>query len=64
MGTTLIERLERWELHGAIWRVRSLGPTEAVVELCSCDGELVEVWRCDDPGLLGYLAGRPRCDAD
>jgi hypothetical protein len=63
METTPIERLERWELFGAIWRVRSLQPTGAVVELCACDGRRVEELRSDDPDLLRYLADRSRSDA-
>jgi hypothetical protein len=59
MGPTPIEQLERWELFGAIWRVRSLEPTEAVVELCTCDGEPVEELHSEDPELLAYLAARP-----
>jgi hypothetical protein len=60
METTPIERLERWELFGATWLVRSLKPTEAVVELSTCDGEPVEELRSDDPNLLHYLADRTR----
>jgi hypothetical protein len=63
METTPLERLERWELFGAIWRVRSLDATEAVVELCTCDGELVEELRSHDPDLLRCLADRTSSDA-
>jgi hypothetical protein len=35
-----------------------------VVELFTCDGELVEELRSDDPELLRYLADRPRSDPD
>lgn len=54
--------LERWEQHGAIWRAISASETEAVVELRSCDGELVEALRFTDSETLRYLAARPRSD--
>ncbi len=34
--------LERWEAHGATWRVLTLGENLAVVELCTCHGTPVE----------------------
>ena len=64
MEMTPIERLERWGLFGAVWRARSLQPTEAVVELCTCNGEPVEELRSDDPDLLRYLADRTSSDPD
>lgn len=54
-----LEKLERWELHGALWRLRSLSDTAAEVELCTCYGELVDEVRSEDPELLRYLARRP-----
>jgi hypothetical protein len=43
MAETAIAVLTRWEEHGAIWRVRSLSQREAVVDLCTCYGEAVDV---------------------
>jgi hypothetical protein len=63
MAETAIAVLTRWEEHGAIWRVRSLSQREAVVDLCTCYGEPVDELRSNDPGLLRYLAERPRSDA-
>ena len=54
--------LERWEQSGAIWRVRSLGDDEAVVELCTCYGEPVELVRATD--TLRFLADRRASGAD
>jgi hypothetical protein len=51
--------LSRWEDFGALWRTRSIGPSSAVVEFCSCHGEAVDELRSDDPELLRYLADRP-----
>jgi hypothetical protein len=49
--------LERWEAHGATWRVVILTERLAVVELCTCHGEPVDTLRSSDPALLRYLAG-------
>jgi hypothetical protein len=54
-----VETLERWQDHGAMWRVVSVTETEAVVDLCSCVGEPVEQLRSSDPELLRYLAAAP-----
>lgn len=56
--------LERWEQSGAIWRVRSLGDDEAMVELCTCYGEPVELVRATDADTLRFLAERRASDAD
>ncbi|MGD9734623.1 MAG: hypothetical protein AB7V58_03285 [Solirubrobacterales bacterium] len=53
-----LNTLVRWEDAGATWRTRSLGDGEAVVELCTCHGEVVELIRSDDHELLCYLAAR------
>jgi hypothetical protein len=62
MPSSPIETLIRWEQHGAVWRLRSLGGTEAVVQLCTCSGEPVDELCSSDPELLRYLAARPRSD--
>lgn len=56
--TSPVMTLERWEAHGAIWRVLTLTQKLAVVELCTCDGVRVEELRSSDPELLRYLAER------
>jgi hypothetical protein len=53
------EVLDRWEEHGALWRLQSLSGAEAVVDLCACTGERMDVLRSGDPELLAYLARRP-----
>jgi hypothetical protein len=62
MPSPPIEALMRWEQHGAVWRVTSLGETGAVVQLCTCSGEPVDELCSSDPELLSYLAERPRSD--
>jgi hypothetical protein len=59
MGETAVEKLQRWELNGALWRVRSLEADGATVELCTCHGEPVDELRSADPELLRYLVDRP-----
>ncbi len=59
MAASPLLLLERWEQHGALWRVKSLSGHTAVVELCTCYGEPVEELVFDDPELARYLAARP-----
>jgi hypothetical protein len=51
-----LEVLERWEAHGATWRVVILTERLAVVELCTCDGTPVDELRSRDPGLISFLS--------
>jgi hypothetical protein len=50
-----IERLERWVLFGAQWRVVTISDDRAVVDLCTCTGELVQRAECADPTVIRYL---------
>jgi hypothetical protein len=59
MAESPLLTLERWEDSGALWRTRSLGAAEAVVELYTCHGELVDELRSGDPELRRYLEARP-----
>jgi hypothetical protein len=56
--TSRVLTLERWEAHGATWRIVTLTEKLAVVELCTCDGMRVEDLRSSDPELLRYLTER------
>jgi len=57
-GVTVSE-LEHWELHGAIWRALEVTDARAVVELCSCSGERVDVVEGDAPELIEFVRARP-----
>jgi hypothetical protein len=57
-GLTIAE-LEDWELHGAVWRPLELTEERAVVELCSCSGEAMDVVTGDAPELIEFV--RSRC---
>jgi hypothetical protein len=50
-----IDALERWVLFGAQWRFVDLSGESAVVDLCSCTGEVVERLESDDAALIRYL---------
>ena len=63
MSETAIQKLQRWELNGALWRLRSVEAGEARVELCTCHGEPVDEVRSADPELLRYLADRPSSES-
>ena len=56
-GLTVAE-LEDWELHGAIWWPLELSDERAVVELCSCFGELMDVVEGDSPELIEFVRAR------
>ena len=53
-----IEDLERWEEHGAVWRARELSDERAVVELCTCYGEPVDLVQSEDPDLIEIVRRR------
>jgi hypothetical protein len=55
MTALTIDALERWVLFGAQWRIVDLSGESAVVDLCTCTGELVERLQSDDPALIRYL---------
>ena len=43
MRESPIEVLERWERYGALWRARHVSDELAIVDLCTCHGEPVDV---------------------
>jgi hypothetical protein len=56
-----IEDLERWEEHGAIWRPLEVTDQRAVVELCTCYGEAVDLGESSEPELIAFVR-RHRAD--
>ncbi len=50
-----IADLERWTDHGAVWRTLECGTDLAVVELCTCYGEPVDVVESREPGVIDYV---------
>lgn len=57
-GDSPVATLERWEAHGATWRVVILTERLAVVELCTCHGEVVDTLRSSDPAFVRSLTER------
>jgi hypothetical protein len=53
-----IRELEDWEHHGATWRAVELSSTRAVVELCTCYGEPVDIVAGEAPELIEYVRSR------
>jgi hypothetical protein len=49
------EDLERWTDNGAQWRPLEVSDELAVVELCTCYGEPVDVVRGRSPTLIAYV---------
>jgi hypothetical protein len=50
-----IDELERWVLFGARWSAVRVGDDRAVVDLCTCSGELVERRESEDPEVVAYV---------
>jgi hypothetical protein len=50
-----VEDLRRWEEHGATWRAIEVTDKLAVVELCTCYGEAVDVVQSDSPEVVEFV---------
>jgi hypothetical protein len=50
-----LEDLKRWEEHGATWRAVEVSDAEAIVELCTCYGEAVDIVRGEAPELIEFV---------
>lgn len=59
----LVERLQRWERSGGIWRVMGRTPEGTMaVELETCSGEPMEQFTSDDAELAAYIGDRTMND--
>jgi hypothetical protein len=56
--TLSLEDLERWEEHGATWHALDVSDERAVVQLCTCYGEPVDLVSGDSPELIEYVRSR------
>lgn len=54
-----VDELEDWERNGATWRALDISRERAVVELCTCYGEAVDVVESDDPQFILYVRTHP-----
>ena len=59
-----ISGLQDLGLHGAIWRALEVTDERAVVELCNCSGEPMDVVAGDAPELIEFVRARPATLAD
>jgi hypothetical protein len=50
-----VAELEQWVDHGATWRALEISDDHAVVELCTCYGEPVDVREGAAADLIDYL---------
>jgi hypothetical protein len=50
-----VRELQDWELHGATWRPVEISQERAVVELCTCFGEPVDLVEGDSPELIEFV---------
>ena len=61
--STDVERLQRWERSGGIWRVMGRSPDgRLAVELETCAGEPMEQFTSEDPELAAYIGDRDMSD--
>ncbi len=60
-----MDKFEQWQQTGGTLRVVELSDHHAVVDLCSCTGELMERCSTDDPAVLSRLqTAVPTHDSD
>jgi rifampin ADP-ribosylating transferase len=58
-----VERLQRWESSGGIWRVMGRSPDGAVVvAMETCAGEPMDQFTSSDPELVDYIGEREMSD--
>ena len=57
--TITVDDLKRWEDHGATWRTVELSDEQAVLELCTCYGEPVEMVKAEAPELIAFVRDHP-----
>ena len=50
--------LADWERSGAVWRPVAIRAEVAVVDLCSCTGELMERVEGSDRGFIAFVQAR------
>ncbi|WOC13759.1 hypothetical protein [Gordonia sp. MP11Mi] len=59
MSTDDLDRLQRWEDAGALWKVAALRPDSATISLLRCDaGEEVDRIVTTDPRVLALCRER------
>ncbi len=54
-GELTIDYLKSWEEHGATWKALKLTDNTAVVELCTCYGEAVDIVEGEGERLVQFI---------
>ena len=55
MRVVTVDELRRWQEHGATWRAVELSDERAVIELCTCFGEAVDMVQGEDRELIDFV---------
>ncbi len=63
MAEDPIDVLERWEDHGAVWRIVSLTERHVSIDLCTCSGEPVDRLESDDARVIRFARERAAAEA-
>ncbi len=63
MADDPIEVLERWEDHGAVWRVAALSDRHVSIDLCTCSGEPVDRLESDDSRVIQLARERAAAES-
>jgi hypothetical protein len=58
MRQSTVSELEDWERDGAVWRPVEIDADRAVVDLCSCSGELMERVESEDSSFVEFVRAR------
>jgi hypothetical protein len=53
-----VSELQDWERNGAVWEPAEIYAGRAVVDLCSCSGELMERVESEDPEFIEFVRAR------
>lgn len=53
-----VAELEDWERNGAVWRPAEIYADRAVVDLCTCSGELMDRVESEDPQFIAFVRAR------
>jgi hypothetical protein len=53
-----VGELKDWERNGAVWQPVEIRAGRAVVDLCSCFGELMERVESEDPEFVALVRAR------
>jgi hypothetical protein len=61
--TLTLDDLQRWEDHGATWNTLELDDRHAIVQLCTCYGEPVDIVRGEEPQLIEFIRRRREGEA-